>query len=156
MGRKMWLLMIPGNFGSHRIRIPYYQLEPGINVSLTRIQDCLALDYRTTGKTVRNGGFFGVFFFFCGSQSKRLSCTAAQKSKQKTVGQEGVGSTGDAFSPRLLPHRFLFRPRYSISAAVSLTNRTTKEKKKNTPKKPPATQATRPVKTKSSVVSVFR
>ena len=31
--------------GSHRIRIPYYQLEPGINVSLTRIQDCLGLPY---------------------------------------------------------------------------------------------------------------
>ena len=100
--------------------------------------------------------FWCFFFFFCGSQSKRLSCTAALKSKQQTVRQEGVGSMGDAFSPRLLPHRFLFRPKYSICAVVSLTNRTTKEKKKNTPKKPPATQATRPVKTKSSVVSFFR
>ena len=45
VGRKIWLLMIPGNFGSHRIRIPYYQLEPGINVSLTRIQDCHGLPY---------------------------------------------------------------------------------------------------------------
>ena len=34
-----------------------------------------------------------------------------------------------AFSPRPLPHRFLFRPRFSFCAAESRTLRTTKEKR---------------------------
>ena len=43
-----------------------------------------------------------------------------------------------AFSPRPLPHRFLFRPRFSFRTGESLTLRTTKEKTDQ--KTPPATQ----------------
>ena len=50
-----------------------------------------------------------------------------QKKKRKGEGERGEVND---FSPRLPPHRFLFRPRFSFSAAVTLTFRTTKEKKK--------------------------
>ena len=43
-----------------------------------------------------------------------------------------------AFSPRPLPHRFLFRPRFSSRVDVTPTLRTTKEK---THQKSPPTQA---------------
>ena len=60
------------------------------------------------------------------SAARRLKRGRKKKRCGRGRGVKAVRKT-TAFSPRLLPHRFLFRPWFSIRAAETFTLRTVKE-----------------------------
>ena len=70
------------------------------------------------------GRFFCCFFFV--ARKVRFSRAKAKMgTKKKTMGEgaRGEGSEKNAFSPRPLPQRFLFQPRFSFRAPVTLSSK---------------------------------
>ena len=70
------------------------------------------------------GGSFAVFSFV-GRKVRFSRAKAEMRTKKKTMGEgaRGEGSEKNAFSPRLLPPRFLFQLRFTFRAAVTLSSK---------------------------------